>query len=479
MKNKIIGILIIFTLFTLFSCDEKLEQTPYDGLTDDQVFANVEGFESAMKGVYSSFKGDGLYGESGGLQINPDVFSDNLIYVPSGRHTQRALFELRNTAIDESFSLYQRGYITISRANRILQNIDNIKDEAIKTQFIAEARAIRGMMHFDIARTYCKIPTQSADANSSLGIAYMKEYIPNITPRRVGTTVEETYKQIIEDLEYGAANVSDKGKDRITKNAINAVLSRVYLYMGNYNKVIEVADRIPSNITIAPMSEFLKIWTDEYFDNVLFYVKITSQDNHAIGNPYSQTSDEGIKSEFAVSYPLYKLYKDIDVRKSVYIYSEDFAGNTYNHVSKYFGNPQGTQNVTNGKYIRMEEVILNKAEAYAKKGQNTEALKLLNLLRKERYDAYTDGTEAGTDLMEAIQLERRLELAFEGDRYYQLKRLGKDMERGNFGEFSDGKGTPAVAQTLKAGDYRWQQPIPQGAFDNNPELTKEDQNPEY
>ncbi len=477
MKNKIINLFLVLTLFATFSCNDELDQTPYDGLTDEQLFSNAAGFENAMKGVYSGFKANGLYGEQTGLQICPDVISDNLAFCPSGRQTQKSLFEFRNTAKDESFDLYWRAYKVISRANRIIDNIDNLKVEATKTKYLAEAKALRGMLHFDIARTYCKIPTQSNDANSSLGIYYAKNYKPTERPRRVGTTVEGTYKEIIADLEYAAANVSDNGKGRLNKNAVYAILSRVYLYMGNYDKVIEAANKVSTNI--ASRDNFANIWTDKHLDNVLFYVIITSQDDYAIGNPYSQTGQEGVRSEYVVSYPLYQLYKDTDIRKSATIQTSLFSGKNYNHVSKYFGNPNGTTNLTYGKYIRMEEVLLNKAEAYVKKGQEAEALKALNMLRKERYDSYTDGTETGADLVNAIQLERRLELAFEGDRFYTLKRLGKNIERGDYGDLADGTGTPAVAKVLKADDYRWQLPIPQGAFDANPNLTKEDQNPGY
>ena len=72
-----------------------------------------------------------------------------------------------------------------------------------------------------------------------------------------------------------------------------------------------------------------------------------------------------------------------------------------------------------------------------------------------------------------------MELAFEGDRFFTLKRLGLDLNRTNHGELADGTGTPPLVQTYAADGYRWQLPIPQGAFDSNSALTAEDQNPGY
>ncbi len=482
MKDKIIKLFLVVGLVTsLIGCNDELDQTPYDGLTDDQLFSTEAGFKDAMKGVYSAFRIDGIYGQNLGLQICPDVISDNLIACSEGRQTQRALFQLINTAENESFALYWSGYKLISRANRVIDNIEKLSNDDLKKQYLAEARAIRAMLHFDIARTYCQIPTQSANANSSLGIYYAKKYQPTEKPRRVGTTVKGTYDEIVADLEYAATNL---GKSTVlhgvTKNTVNAVLSRVYLYMGNYEKVIEVANRI-TNVPIASKDNFAKVWTDEYFENVLFSVIFTEQDGDAIGNVYSQSSEAGVKSEFVVSYPLFLLYKDTDIRKSAYISTSDFAGHSFNHVAKYFGKPNKTRNLVYGKYIRMEEVLLNQAEAYQKKGNNAKALELLNKLRKERYTPYTDGTETGVALEDAIQLERRLELAFEGDRFYTLKRRGENMDRGNYGDYADGTGMPVVAKAQKmlANDHRWLLPIPQGAFDANSNLTKEDQNPGY
>ena len=124
----------------------------------------------------------------------------------------------------------------------------------------------------------------------------------------------------------------------------------------------------------------------------------------------------------------------------------------------------------------MEEVWLNKAEALYRLGDEVNALNALNRVRGERYNGFVSPNETGTALLDAILLGRRLELAFEGDRFFMLKRLGLDLNRTNNGEFADGTGTPPVLLTYPAEGNRWQQPIPQGAFDSNSNLTAEDQN---
>ena len=101
----------------------------------------------------------------------------------------------------------------------------------------------------------------------------------------------------------------------------------------------------------------------------------------------------------------------------------------------------------------------------------------MDLLRSKRYSDYTPGTETGQALLDAILLERRLEFAFEMDRFYTLKRLGLDMVRSTTdGQFDDGSGVPANVTFIAAGDYRWQMPIPKYYRDLNPNYQ---QNPGY
>lgn len=484
MKN-IFSILLVLVAFSFVSCEDELDLIPYDGLTDTQLFQSASGFETATKGVYSGFRAYGYYGESSGMLGGPDILADNLIMNPQGRTTQQDLFEWRNTPVDEAMNLYMRGYKIISRANRILKNINSLDKGATRDNFEGEAKAIRALCHFDIARTYCKIPTQSADANSSLGVYYATSYTPAELPRRFGTTVADVYSKIIADLLDAKSKIAaDNGIGRLNKTAVSGILSRVYLHMGENQKVIDEANAVIANASysVAPRADFGKVWLDEYNANVLFKVRITDQDDIAIGNTYSQTDGAGeIKSEYVVAYEFFQLFTGNDIRTSTTTQTSVFAGDMYNHVKKYLGRASGTKNTVDAKYIRYEEVILNKAEALANLGaKDGEALAALNLVRAQRYSPFVSGAETGSALKDAIQLERRLELAFESDRFYTLKRLGKTISRSaTNGEYANGTGTPAKKTTLTAGDFRFQLPVPQGAFDNNPTMTKDDQNPGY
>ena len=159
--------------------------------------------------------------------------------------------------------------------------------------------------------------------------------------------------------------------------------------------------------------------------------------------------------------------------KTAYIKTGLFAGNNYNHIVKYDGRGTGTRNLVDIKVLRLEEVYLNKAEAEYR--LNGSGLATLDALRSKRYSSFVSAAETGTALLASILKERRLELAFEMDRFYTLKRLGLPVVRSaTNGHFADGTGTPAEALSLPAGDFRWQFPITLEEINNHKLLTSSD-----
>ncbi|WP_196890936.1 RagB/SusD family nutrient uptake outer membrane protein [Aureivirga marina] len=475
--NKIlIGALV--AAMTLSSCDDALEKGPFDSIDAGTAFETVADFENATRGLYNGFTGnDGPSGTEyfgGGIYIAPDVASDNLIVNQSGRQTRKVLFDWNHDASSSGFTLYADAYNVINRANKILENIDNLNDGDFKNKTKAQALAARAIAHFDLARTYAKIPSQGADANASMGVVYANSSDPFLLPAR--ETVAENYTHIIADLEeaksLATADVSTLNV--FSLNTINGFLSRVYLYNGENQKAVDAANAVTTGV--APRAEFANIWKDASDAGVIAKFLITDIDNVDIGTEYSQTSSQGTRSEYVVDLDFYNLFEDEDIRKAAYIFTGSFAGNNYNHVGKYLGKTGQVNGIVDSKILRAGEVVLNKAEALYNLGNEAEALNALNSLRQNRYDGFTPGTETGTALLDAIRLERRLELAFEGHRFYDLKRWGLSINRSDNGDQADGSGIPAVNKVLDAGSFKFQLAIPQGAINANSNMV---QNPGY
>ena len=151
-------------------------------------------------------------------------------------------------------------------------------------------------------------------------------------------TVAESYQFVIDELE-AAKNLinSDNGVGRLNKNAVNALLSRVYLYNAEYDKVITAANAVTS--TVATIANFPGVWTDSNNDGVIFKLdQDRVLDNIGVGIDWSQSVGSSVRPEYVMAYDFYQLYENNDVRKNAYTFiGADSDGNFYNAIKKMFG----------------------------------------------------------------------------------------------------------------------------------------------
>lgn len=490
MKNKIlkITILSVFTLGVLSSCERELDQASYSQIPLDEAMdgSSQANFTQAINGAYTAIKGTGYFSVDTGNQIIvPDLTTDNLIYNPQGRSSNFTAYNWSFSPNNGSVTgLFTQAYFVISRANMPLSYINNLPVGAFRNNIEGHARAIRAAAHFDLVRAYCKIPTQSADANTSLGIPYITQFNPLDNSVTRNLTVAQVYDNIINDLNFAVNNITDTpaDKSKFSKAAIYGLLSRVYLYKGDYNNAVSAGNScIALSPSVGTIGTFTNIWASNNVDGVLFKVLNSTQENITVGVAYQQgaTATGGnIRSEYVVPKSLNDLYTANDIRKTAYIRTSAYQGVQRNHVIKWAFNTGGATplNVVEVKYLRTAEVYLNVAEAAYKLGNETLANSLLNTLKTQRYSVYAPVTLTGTALWNEIMLQRRLELAFENDRYYTFKRLGLTMQRTGEGPNIDGSGTASVVQTILPSDTRWQWPIPQSTINVTPTFQ---QNPGY
>lgn len=486
MKKNIIKIsLAALTVFvSLTSCERNLDQISSINEDQDQAMNRPESFRQALDGAYTALKGGGYYnGDTGSQLIMGDLTTDNLIRTASGRNTNFAASNFEFSSDNsQTTGLYSAAYLAISRTNFVLSYLNNgVLSGAQKMNIEAEARALRAIVHFDLVRAYSQIPTQSAGAKNTIGIYYSETYAPLNNTSSRNLTVEQVYDKIIADLLFAADNITqnDADKGRLSKASIYGLLSRVNLYKGDYANTIKYGElALGLSPSITTIDNFTRIWKENeglsrITDGVLFQVSnAPAEPNNTVGAAYNQAVPS-LRSEFVVDYDLYTAYTAADIRKVAYFTTSVYSGGKYNHVTKYASNG-GPANIVPIKYLRSAEVLLNVAEAYYRSGSPVQALTLLNKLRQERYSSFTPGSESGQVLLDAILKERRLELAFENDRWYTLKRLGLPVQRSGKGDLFDGTGAPAVKQTLDAGNTKWQWPIPITAIQANPNIKQND-----
>jgi starch-binding outer membrane protein, SusD/RagB family len=478
MRNIIYRIVIIaFIAGISSSCTKSLEQLPFDEFATENAFVTATDFENGVRGIYSALIAGGYFGSSdgGSLLSAPDVMSDNATLAQAGRNTKSTLHTWRYSPSSQNLSnLYRDSYTLIYRANQILFYAEGFTGES-KANIVAEAKALRAMAHFDIVKNYGKIPTQSNDANGSIGVAYVTSPDPTIEPAR--ETVGVVYQKIVDDLVAAAADINTVNPvGRMGKNAVNTLLSRVYLYMGQWQNAADAANDVTA--TVAPRNDVVGVWEDTSRSGLVFYIpnEVGVIDN-SIGVTWSQGGLTSLIPEYVVSLEFYNQFAADDIRKDAYTVpaSNNGAGISYNGIKKLFGRPGQFNGKVDYKIFRAAEAKLNKAEALFNLGMETQARIALDEVRTKRYLTPPSG-ETGDALRDAIRLERRLEFAFEYQRFYDLKRWGVGIQRTSAGDQADGSGTSSEVLSLPAGDYKFQLPIDQGTLDQNPNIV---QNPGY
>ncbi|MEP2278986.1 RagB/SusD family nutrient uptake outer membrane protein [Maribacter sp.] len=479
MKNNIKLLVLLFSFGFFLSCDDELNDLqPFVEGNPETFFTSVSAFQNGVDGAYRQLFN--YYSDpDSGLQGIPDILSDNVVLVRTGRTSNSTYFDYRYVAstggpIDFYWS---EAYEAVNVANLVIAQIDNLADGAEKDNILGQALAIRAWAHFDLVRFYGKIPTQSADANASLGVVYIKaEDGDTADPlaEPVRETVASNYAEIIGDLERAAQLIADdNGEGKLDANGVYGLLSRVYLYNGEYQKVIDAANEV--DVELATADDLEGLYTDENEAGLVVELAINTSSESTgnnVGVLYSQTTASDVL-EYAFDFDFFNSIDEDDLRLGVISYVGENSGNQYNAIAKFLGETGEVNGRVDIKVLRAEEVLLNKAEAQFELG--LDALPTLNELRDLRYVSYTGG-ETGSALEDAIQYERRVELSFEGHRFFDLKRRGEAVMRSTMGDIIDGSGTPPDFPTLAADDFRFQMPIPIAEINSNQNIV---QNPGY
>ena len=460
---------MLLSFMTVVSCEDKLQLEPFDALDVSAAFETNTDFSNAVKGAYAFLRDGNYYG--GEFYLLPDAISDNLIICSEGRFSYQDYYLFNTNGNIAWFNFWRAAYDVILRTNHILENIDNLEDGAFKDDIMGQALALRGMAHFDLARVYSKAPQFAA--GTDLGIPYVTSTDAGLRPER--PTVAETFTQIQADLDQAATMIAaDNGTGFLNTAAVHALRARLALYQGDFagaESAATSAINASVNGGVASITDFPSIWTDETENGVIFKVINTNLDGVSVGVVYNQASPQGIRSEYVPDFSFYGLFTATDVRLSWFEQSA-FAGSTFNHVIKYLQRPGSDQAVVDMKVLRWGEVYLTRAEARSETGDDAGALADLDAVRSQRYTGFVSGGETGAALKTAIERERRIELAFEGHRLFDLKRKNLPIVRSAFGDYFDGTGNavPPGSATLPVTSPKFQMPIPQEELNANPSM---------
>jgi hypothetical protein len=451
------------------SCTKKfITKVPNDQTTAEEALGTANGLQTALNGAYAQLRSISLYGRD--MPIIGDLQADNTFIETdnSGRYLNQ--FTYRYTSSDGTVEGdWSAAYAGILDANRII-DADVPGTDAIK----AEAYGIRALLYFKLINMYARPYT---DNPTGLGVPLILHYDPSLLPGRDNIT--KVYAQIVSDLTTALKSVSDYTSSvTLSKYSIQALLARAYFYMGDYTNAKTNALAVINNggfSLTGTVSAYQAFWNDpgvhRDLTEVLFEIDMDDVNNN--GNDDLGLFVNGGYQDVYVSQQLVNLYSATDIRTSVLIpgQTKGAAAVPATLIGKY---PNGNgKDKDNPKVIRLAEMYLIAAES-SLPGNEADARMYLNELMAFRDPAFAGYTSSGTQLLNDIVTERRKELAFEGDRIYDLNRLKMDVVRGPVNPGS----IPQILSTIPYSDYRRIFPIPLNEIQANANIAGQ-QNPGF
>ncbi|MGJ8760673.1 MAG: RagB/SusD family nutrient uptake outer membrane protein [Polaribacter sp.] len=501
MKNryKIFQIISIALIaFGVLSCESYLEEVPQNKLNP----TTVTDYRELLNYGYVTKERIMPYLEALGDDVDLKLEDRARDAVNGDAYMSAYLFEPTHETTLGTDIAFARLYQSIYYANLVITRIDEAESVTLgddmqdfKDNLKGEAYALRAFSYFYLVNLYGQ-HYDPATASSDFGVpinfstgAEDKAY-----PR---ATVEEVYNLMASDLDNAVnlmeANVIEKtSKIQFNSQSARALQSRVALYMQEWDKTIEAATKVLDvNNTVNDITGLTDMFNEdeysEYFSlrvgpdyldadnsNIFFVNGVT--ENIPLVNYYPTYTT------FSVNRELEDLYDEGDIRKYYFLGILDrvVSGIPFEKLvtlknrstTSFFGRYQPTSFDGYSRVLRVEEVLLNRAEAYAKNGDLQLAIDDLNAIRVKKIEPsfYTDlavGSFTQETLIDYIFEERRRELCFEGHRFFDLKRTTRPgMTRTGY------KGDITIESTLLQDDPRYVLQIPESELEANPDIMR-------
>jgi starch-binding outer membrane protein, SusD/RagB family len=431
--RKFLFICVMLFAELLFSCNKLVEvQGPYTSINADNIYENDAAAISSITSIYAKMSSGGLTGGtfrplSLYCGLSADEYSlFNGIYDPtlSGYYINKL-----TSANTISFDFWYNSYPIIYNANIGIEGLDKSKGVSaeVKKQLLGESYFVRALFYFYLTNLYGDVP-----------LALTSDYTQNIYLPRIAS--DQVYKQCISDLNNAKRFLSENYLDntllgvtservRPTKWVASALLSRIYLYTGDYLNASLEADTLINNPLFAIQDSINKVFL--------------KSDREAIWQ--LQPVDNGINTAEArffvlpntgpsISYPVYlnselaNSFQSDDKRKINWVGKISLNGIDYYYPYKYKVSNLNEPVTEYTSVFRLSELYLIRAEARAQLGSLTGengALSDLNVIRNRAAIGDYNGIVDRVPVLDAILEERRHELFSEfGHRWLDLKRTG-------------------------------------------------------
>ncbi|MEO8110096.1 MAG: RagB/SusD family nutrient uptake outer membrane protein [Ginsengibacter sp.] len=484
-------LIIFFIAGSLFSCKKYLDRSPLDSVNTSNFWKTSDDAIAGINGAYQPMQWPKLFN----LRIwTSDIWAGNSVVGAGGGtdgiETQDIANFVTTTDNAAALDIWRGPAPGILRCNLVLQNVPGMDiDPLLKNRILGEAKFLRATYYFILVRLFGDVPLIT------------KPQTPEDDLRPSRTSKDQVYNLIVQDLTEAIdllpAKSTYSGSDvgRASKGAADGMLAKVYLTLGNYQKVIDLCQQVTS-LGYTLNANYGDNWNPQMknTNESLFEIQYIGKTNFSFWDNENQASwvstftgprnSDFVGGGYGWDQPTQEFvnsYEAGDKRKDVTIlYSgcPDFDGKVYQSSYSTTGynlrkflvpksiSPDYDTNPEDFPVLRYADVLLMEAEAQNELGHTTEAEAPLNLVRERAGLPGVHGLSKDA-MKDKILHERRMELAFEGDRWFDLIRINNGQYGLDF-LHSIGK-VNATAKHLLL-------PIPQKEKDANPNLV---QNPGY
>lgn len=436
MNKTYIRFLYLIPLMLMLACDQILDVNPKQSIDASIALESQEGIEAALISAYNRLQSYKQYGRDN-FAVS-EALSDNAIHTGNSSHLANEAVNNRGYHLDN----WQNSYYGINEVNLIIDALSESDYDASWTASIkGQALFLRALLYHNLAKSYAYDPTAIVNEHNYGGVPLMLIGVNDLS--KIGTLsrpdINAVYDQMYADLNEAEQQLSQSNGNsphRASLAAVDALYSRIALYKGDYSLAIEKATSALSE-TQAQFSShdaFLSDWRMAVHPESIFEIQFNESENIGSDRSLRATfTSRGfydaetftIQAVIAVSPALYALYLDNDIRKGLI---RRGVGNNASYYEMYkFISKSGVLNLDNVPVLRVSELYLNRAEAYAQNGQDDLARQDINRIRERAGLNPVDVTLNGETLLKEILLQRRLELAFEGHRWFDLKRYGIEV----------------------------------------------------
>ena len=421
MKAK--NILSIFILISFISCSKEFtDLSPVSERNTGSFYTTANDFEVAIAGVYNSLLSQGIYNEA--IWIMNDLRSDITFWNAGGLAAAIVRYDdFEETTIDyvgkDSWIAHYKG---IGRANTVIDRIEEIEmDASQKSRIIGEAKFLRSLLYYNLATTFGNVPLVLNEATSA-----------DDTESNIQVPVAQIYTQIAADLteaESGLPSTAQGG--RATKGAAAALLGKVYLTQGDKPNAASALKRVSGYSLV---DNYADLWGVENEFNKESIFEISYESGYGVlGNLYTSAFNVELAATVTSgprNFPTASLINSFETGDTRFeasiagIGSDEvgFASDGAGWCIKYGTTNSSTDNdgPNNWVVLRYADVLLMLAEAI---GESDESYGYINQVRSRAGLGPISSSTPGT-FTEKLLHERKIELAFEGHRWPDLKRFG-------------------------------------------------------